>query len=399
MNKRLKTIQDTNCTRVVIKVGTNFICNNQEENSGHGDKKDSIHKENLEKLCLEIASLREKNIEVMLVTSGAVFTGRHEMRSKGSSIDNSLKHRQAYSAIGQSLLMASYQKEFQKHNISVAQLLLTGNDFRDGKASSNIINTINALNELKVVPIVNENDTVATEELEASYQFGENDLLSASCAAIFHAQYLFILTTANGFLYNNERVSVIEKINREHRAQARGPDKAGRGGMRTKLEAAQFCNLHGIHCAILPGFSSHPISSFMKGEDIGTFFPSTVNERKLNEQETFLLRFPVGGYIIIDKEICQDLESKSTPLYFKSIVGVKGDFRQGRPIEILVKEDGEYVAVGRGVANYDFFEIVESMKKAQKLEQTIETIRDNSQEKKYIQPLDVVVDKEYLVMF
>ena len=262
MNLRLDYLNKTKCKRVVIKVGTNFICNNQ--NAVLSSKKEnikSINEINLKKLCSEIISLREKNIQVMLVTSGAVFTGKFELKNKGINLDNTLEHRQAYSAIGQSILMSYYQEEFQKYNIPLAQLLLTANDFIQRRSYLNIAQTINALLELETLAIVNENDTVATEEL----QFGENDLLSAACASIFKADYLCILTTIEGFIYENKRLDFIEKIEEKHLEQAKGPDTAGRGGMQTKLKAANLCALSGIHCAILPGFHDRPISSFLPG--------------------------------------------------------------------------------------------------------------------------------------
>ena len=350
---RKNYLKKISAKRVVIKVGTNFICNNDDNKKNNLDsinQKDklskntnnnnAINKKNLEKLCNEIVKLRKKKIEVMLVTSGAVFNGRHRITNLNvpkKNIKNTLEFKQAYSAIGQSLLMEAYQKEFQKFNIPIAQMLLTANDFININSYTNINHTIDALLSLSTIPIVNENDTVATEEL----QFGENDILSAACASIFKADFLFIITSVEGFIFQKKRLSILDKIEKQHFANAHGPSNGGSGGMETKLRAAYLSQICGINSVILPGFDKAPIANFLNGNDIGTFFPVT-KKSNLNARQKWLVFAPIRSTIIF--------KNNSKNLDIKNVISVKGSFFYN---EIVSIENEEGVVVGRGIINCD----------------------------------------------
>ena len=341
-----KAMQD--CRRLVIKVGTQLLSD--------PSAKDGIDHLMLEKLAQEIVFLRKQGIQVMLVSSGAVYAGTKLLSDYGISKRKKvvLRERQALSALGQSILMSAYQKVMAKMNIPVAQLLLSAGDFQNRRTYLNMAHTITELSRLNALPIVNENDTIATEEL----QFGENDLLSAASAAVFHADYLLILTSVAGFLVRGERIAYVEKILPEHWRAAQGPQSFGQGGMRSKLRAAHLCSLSGIGCAILPGAVSHPVQDFLNGVDIGSFFAIRPGPR-LSARKRWLLLSPARGAVMIDKGTRQALEKQGSSLLPVGLCKVRGPFLSNEVIEI---EDENGNLLGRGLANYSYKEVMQILK-------------------------------------
>ena len=338
-----------NCRRIVIKVGTQLLSDPK--------ARDGIDHLMLEKLAQEIAFLRKEGIQVMLVSSGAVYAGikmlsRYELShyelSQGK--EPALRQRQALSALGQSALMSAYQKVMAKMNIPAAQLLLSAGDFQNRRTYLNMAHTITELLRLKALPIVNENDTIATEEL----QFGENDLLSAASAAVFHADYLLILTAVEGFMLGGERISYIEEILPEHWQAAQGPQAFGQGGMRSKLRAAHLCSLSAINCAILPGTVPNPVQSFLNGADLGTFF-AVRQGPKLSARKRWLLLSPARGTVIIDRGAREALEKHGSSLLPVGLRKIQGHFLNNEVIEI--KDENEKL-VGRGLTNYSYKEVL-----------------------------------------
>ena len=343
------------CRRVVIKVGTRLLSDSK--------AKDGINFAMIEKLAEEVSFLRKEGIEVMLVSSGAVYVGarslaHHKLLEKGKI---ALRERQALSAIGQNLLMSAYQKTMAKVNIPVAQLLLSARDFQNRQSYLNMRHTIAELLRLRALPIINENDTVATEEL----QFGENDMLSAASAAAFHADYLLILSSVEGFLMKGKRLDYIEKIQSKHWEAAQGPEDFGQGGMRSKLRAAHLSTLSGIVCAMLPGTLPHPVRSFFQGEDIGSFFAAKKG-RKLKARKRWLLLSPVRGAVVINKGAREALEKQGSSLLAVGLCNTRGYFLDHEVVEI---EDEEGRALGRGLINYSHKEILEILAAGVKKEQ------------------------------
>ncbi|MCB1308613.1 MAG: glutamate 5-kinase, partial [Leptospiraceae bacterium] len=282
---RSEFINQFGIRRVVLKIGTNLLLDARSA--------DGISGAMLDKLRDEIIFLRERGIEVLLVSSGAVGSGRHFIKKQFNiplHEQPSVTRKQALSAIGQHRLMARYESTFAPHGIPVAQLLLTAQDFRDRRAYLNMGHTISELMRLKALPIVNENDTVATDEL---LQFGENDILSAACLALFHADLLLILTSVDGFLLNNQRIPWISEISDEIRNAAGGPAGPGSGGMQAKIRAGELCAISGAALAILPGQHAHPVRSFFQGEDIGTLMVRSNDKRswgrRLSARKSWLL--------------------------------------------------------------------------------------------------------------
>ena len=342
-----------NPLRVVVKVGTNLISDSKSA--------DGINSRMLEKIAQEVISLQKMGIQVVLVTSGAVHAGsvmlaKNNLKSaKNSKESSDLRRRQALSAIGQNIIISAYQRAMAKLDLPVAQLLLTAGDFQNRRTYTNIVKTMSELINLGVLAIVNENDTIATDEL----QFGENDLLSAACAAAFRADFLFILTSVDGFFMNNKRVPYIDTLSAEHWQAAKGPETLGRGGMQSKLRAAQLCNLSGINCAILPGDKEKVITQFLAAKDlrthdVGTFFPAKKSS-KMKARKKWLLFSCSRGAVSIDSGARQAIEKQGSSLLAVGIRGLRGHFLSNEVIEI---EDETGALLGRGIINYNYREIL-----------------------------------------
>ena len=317
--------------RVVLKVGTSLLT----DESG-------IQTEMLEKLRREILFLRGRGCEVALVTSGAVGTARAILRDRSNT--GELARKQALAAIGQGRLIAQYEKVFGKDGILVAQLLITARDMRDRRAYLNIGNTLEELISMGVVPIINENDTVSTDELK----FGDNDLLSAACSSLFGADLLIILTAAPGFLIQDQRVSHLETISASELSHALGPAGPGSGGMRTKLRAGQLCLISGQMLAILPGSHESPVQSRFAGEDIGTLIAAS-HKKRISARKKWLLFARPEGEIIIDAGAQSALIEKGSSLLRAGIQELRGNFLAGDPVDVL-SSSGE--VLGRGIVNY-----------------------------------------------
>lgn len=266
--------------RIVIKMGTNVLLN----------REGKIAFGRLYNLAESIASLRRQQREILLVVSGAVALGVNRIGLKERPRD--LARMQACAAIGQSRLMSIYADAFSKLDQQIAQVLLTEDDFRDPVRYANLKATFSALLELGVIPVINENDTVSTVEIERPETterplkarpkriFGDNDKLSALVMAHVKAELLILLSDVDG-VFDGEPGSSsakfldrISRIDDRIRGMARGPNGRGRGGMLSKLEAAEIA-LHAGGCAIIAnGAKPRVIERICSGEPVGTFFQS-----------------------------------------------------------------------------------------------------------------------------
>jgi len=247
---------------VVIKVGTTTLIH---ENG-------KLNLESMEKLVRVISSIKNSGKNVILVTSGAVGVGAGRL---GISKKKDVKIKQALAAVGQGILMQFYEKLFLECGINVAQILLTRDDLKKGVRRQNALNTLNALFEFDVVPIVNENDTIAVEEIE----FGDNDTLAAIVARLVKANLLVILSDVDG-LYTlpphepgAEKISWVKEITPEIEAIAGGSNSAfGTGGMQSKISAAKIATEAGVAMAIINGQDPKDIYALLEGDNPGTFF-------------------------------------------------------------------------------------------------------------------------------
>lgn len=249
--------------RVVLKVGSAVL-----------SEQGRVAKERMFELVKFIAELRSADFEIILVTSGAVAAGYGELKVDKKILAN----KQALASLGQPLLMESYNKKFSKFEIKISQLLLTADDFDSRKRTVNAKNAINILLKNKIVPIINENDVTATEELV----FGDNDRLSAHVAYYFDAQMLIILTDIDSFYDKNPKehsdakpYKVVTQIEEEWLAQKHSPSfEFATGGIVTKIEAANFLLDRGLPMFLTSGFDLQYARSFLidKNHTRGTLF-------------------------------------------------------------------------------------------------------------------------------
>jgi len=254
--------------RIVVKVGTSTITY---ENG-------KINHGNIDKLCRAIADLMNRGKEVLLVTSGAIGVGVGFMNLRERPTE--VRDKQALAAVGQCELMNAYTRSFAEYSYMCGQILLTKDDILDRLTKSNITNTIEALIERKIIPVINENDSVSTAEILHNGTFGDNDTLSADVACLANADLLIILSDIDG-LYdddphtnpNAKRISYVEKITEEMVEAAGAPgSKLGTGGMATKISAMKKVMEHGINGVIAHGSAPQILEQILDQENIGTFF-------------------------------------------------------------------------------------------------------------------------------
>lgn len=250
--------------RTVIKVGTSTLAHP----TGH------LNIRHMEELCKVLSDLKNAGSEVILVSSGAIGMGMGKLRL--SERPKTLPDKQAAAAVGQCELMYTYDKLFSEYNHTVAQILLTGSDVRDEHRRENFINTTERLLALGALPIINENDTVATEELG----IGDNDTLSAIVASHLHADLLVLLSDIDGLFTANPRVDpnaqlipVVDELTPEILASAGGSGSAiGTGGMQTKLTAARMVMDVGCDMVIANGADPRILYDILEGKAVGTRF-------------------------------------------------------------------------------------------------------------------------------
>ena len=263
-----KKLQDAK--RIVIKIGTSSLTHE----SG------KVNLQQMENIARVLTDLQNKGKEIILVTSGAVGAGmvRLGLRSKPQE----LEMKQATAAVGQTVLMQMYQKFFGEYNQTVAQILLTKDIVNDSIKNVNAKNTFCTLIDLGVIPIVNENDSISTAEIEG-FRFGDNDTLSATVAVLVEADLLIMLTDIDGLYTANpaddpaaKLIHVVEGIDDTITCSAGDTSTTqGTGGMATKILAAEITTCAGIDTVIANGCDMHNIYTVIEGEDIGTWFKTS----------------------------------------------------------------------------------------------------------------------------
>lgn len=269
MNDRIrKKLKDKK--RIVIKIGSSSLAH---KDTG---KLDLIK---LEILVRELSDLRNQGKDVVLVSSGAIMVGQHALNL--SERPDNLNAKQACASIGQARLMMIYQKLFSEYNQMCGQILMTKNTMLDNLNRFNARNTFNELLHFGVIPIVNENDTIATYEIDSMSVFGDNDRLSAVVAALIEADLLILLSDIDGFYTDDPHrnpearfIPYIEDLDDDLMAMGKSTtgSSAGSGGMSTKLSAARIATAAGADMVIASGDDFHVIHKLIRGENIGTIF-------------------------------------------------------------------------------------------------------------------------------
>ena len=330
--------------KILIKVGSAVL-------TGH----DGLDIKIIDSLVLEMSDLVRQGYSIVLVTSGAIVSGKQRMNITGKL--KSIPEKQAAAAIGQGRLMRAYAKSFEKNDLSVAQILLTLSDVTDRQRYLNIRNTLSTLMEWGAIPIINENDTVAVDEIK----FGDNDNLAAMIANIIEADLFINLTSIDGLYDCNPTVSkkaklisVVNECSEEIEAAAtEETSSAGTGGMKSKFQAAKKVTAIGIPCIIAPGKKKNVLIDIMYGKEIGTLFLPMAD--RLNSKKywiAFTLR--PRGKLIIDDGAKKALMEKGKSLLPSGIVDVEGDFNLGDPV-VCVDRKGAILA--KGLVNFSSTEI------------------------------------------
>ena len=303
-----------------------------------------------------IVDSRRAGKEVLLVSSGAVAAGRAAQGDRTPASGRSIPERQALAAVGQPLLMEHWRRLFDE---PCAQILLTYDDLRRRSRFVNAKNTIAELLDRGVLPIVNENDTVAVEEL----QVGDNDNLAAYVAVLAEADLLVICSDVDGFYSADprknpdaERIEVVDAITDEIRAMAGGSHHASAtGGMRTKLEAAEKATDRGIDTVLIDGTDGDHLDALGRGEMPGTLFRRADARRRLSGRKHWMLHaLPAEGSVTIDDGAAHALRERGASLLPAGIVNVEGAFARGDAVRIQT-EDASRIA--KGITQYSADEL------------------------------------------
>jgi glutamate 5-kinase len=336
--------------RIVAKFGTNVLTAGT----------DRLDTELMSSLVAQVSKLRKRGAEVLIVTSGAIAAGRHRLGLHDPKKDRKdMPFRQVLAAVGQSDLMQTYQELFARHDLTIAQTLLTRRDLADRLGYLNARNTLLAMLELGVVPIINENDVVAVDEIEGT-KIGDNDNLSALVANLVDADLLALLTDIAGLHTSDPRSNpAAELISRVERIDAGVEALAGKtqsersvGGMATKIQAAKLATGGGADMFIVAGKEPDVLVRLASGEQIGTYFPAAA-DRMESRKRWMLTGLSVKGTVIVDEGAARVLRERKTSLLPAGVRDVEGSFQRGDAVAIA-GPDGR---IACGIANYSSEEI------------------------------------------
>lgn len=336
-----------NANRIVIKLGTNTLRNDNGE----------VSLPRIYSYIEDIAHLVKSGKEVILVTSGAVGLGRKKINLEKTT---DIVEKQACAAIGQSKLMSLYEDGFDTYNVTTAQVLLTEDDFSLRKRYLNLRNTLNKLLDLGVLPIINQNDTVSTVELDEIYQdmqvcFSDNDKLSALLTSEMDADLLIILSDVDGLFDSNPKenlnakiITEVAEVTDEILELGKEASEGGRGGFRSKLEAARLVNRFGGKVLVANGKHPSVIREIFSGKEIGTAF--LPNEEGLSEKKRWIgFATNIIGRIVVNKGAKEALLKNSSILPI-GVTNIINDFKKGEVVSILDEMGNE---IARGMVNYN----------------------------------------------
>ena len=331
--------QLTGAARLVVKIGSALLVD---------DKTGTIRRTWLEALADDLHALRETGTEILVVSSGAIAVGRRHLGLTQKTIR--LEEKQAAAASGQIQLAHAYQEALARHDISVAQILLTLSDTEERRRHLNARSTIAQLLTIGAVPVVNENDTVATTEI----RFGDNDRLAARVAAMISADTLILLSDIDG-LYerdprqdsNAKHIAQVEEINPQIEAMAgKAPTGYSSGGMETKIQAAKVATAAGCRMAIMNGIDANPLRRLTEGARCTWFMPST---SPLTARKRWIVGSlnPVGE-ILVDAGAERALKQGKS-LLPAGVIRIQGTFERGDAVIVRVADGNE---MARGLSAY-----------------------------------------------
>lgn len=332
--------------RVVIKLGSSLFFN-ETGNLALGRIFSFIE---------DIAEARLNGRQIIVVSSGAVALGANALKMKSASA--LLVQKQAFAAVGQSRLMNMYEQGFTKYGLNAAQVLLTEEDFSNRTRYLNLRNTLLTLLEMDVIPVINENDTVATAELEVSERspsFGDNDKLSALVMSKLEAQTLVLLSDVDGLYTDNphtnpeaRQIPEVHEITPEIEALAAGKSSKGRGGMTTKLQAARIAMNSGGMAIVANGSRPGVLKRILAGEPEGTLFIAKA-ETLSSKRRWIAFASSVVGRIHINDGALNAIQKKNASLLYAGVTRVENEFAHGDVVSIVGPGGSE---VARGIVNY-----------------------------------------------
>jgi glutamate 5-kinase len=332
--------------RVVIKLGSNLFFND----SG------AIALGRIFSFIEDIAAARISGRQVIVVSSGAVALGAAALKMKSAGA--SLAQKQALAAIGQSRLMNLYEQGFAKYDLTAAQVLLTEEDFSSRKRYLNLRHTLTTLLDMGVIPVINENDTVSTTELEVtdrSRSFGDNDKLSALVMSKLDATVLILLSDVDGLFTDNPRenpdaefIPEVHEITSDIEAVAGKKSTRGRGGMATKLQAARVAMNSGGMAIIANGLKTGILGRVLTGDDEGTLFVGKATS--LSEKRRWIaFASAISGRIHINEGAVDAITKKNASLLYAGVTRIEHEFEHGDVVSIVGPNGQE---IGRGIVNY-----------------------------------------------
>jgi glutamate 5-kinase len=328
-----------NISRVVVKLGTGVLT----------DSRKQLDPVQLEQIVAQVAEQRRAGREVILVTSGAVGAGMGALGYETRPSD--LAEKQACAAVGQSRLMATYEKLFAAHSLVVAQVLLTHDDLEHHERHLAARNTLVTLLKHGVVPIINENDAVSSAEIK----FGDNDKLSALVASLLPADLLVILTTVDGVIENFSKanpktIALIEQIDEQLEKIAGGTTSATAvGGMASKVQAAKIVIRSGIPLVIASGKKKGALGRVIAGETEGTLFVPQADKLQSRKRWIAFFHHPKGA-LFVDNGAKLALREKGKSLLPPGVARCEGDFAAGDVVRICDLDGTEFA---RGIAKFD----------------------------------------------
>jgi glutamate 5-kinase len=330
--------------RIVIKIGSNLLASAEK----------GLNTERLHALTKDIADVVDTGHKVVIVSSGAVAAGLKKLGLKEKPKDIRLK--QAAAAIGQSSLMWAYEENFAGFNKKVAQVLLTKDDIANRQRYINAKNTLLTLLSYDVIPVINENDPVAVDEIK----FGDNDMLAALVSSLVEADMLIILSDVEGLYTKNpshkdaELIGSVDEITSDIEKSADSAGSAvGTGGMYSKILAAKQANSHGIPVVIMSGKKSGLLARLIDGEKAGTYFHPNV-QRLSSRKGWIAYGVKSKGVIYLDDGAVNALTTQGKSLLPSGILKIEGDFEVGDYVRCVNKE-GKKIA--KGLTNYSSIEL------------------------------------------
>jgi glutamate 5-kinase len=320
--------------RIVVKVGSSSVT-----------ERGVISGKKISAIVSDVAGLSRRGYQVVIVTSGAISTGAGVL---GKNLRNlTIPEKQALAAVGQTILMNEYRNAFSKKGLPVGQILLTEDDVKHRTRFLNARHTLETLLHLGIIPIVNENDSVAVNEIK----FGDNDMLSAHVASLINADLLILLSDVDGFYMNMDDAEPVEEI---YSITDRIIDRAGgagseygTGGMMSKIRAAEIIIRFGEKMVIANANTKQVLNLIMDGEKIGTIFIGK-NKPLSGKKKWLALRKP-SGVLFIDDGAIRAIKDGKKSLLASGITGIEGDFGMGDVVE-MAGSGGE--KIGKGLVNY-----------------------------------------------